>query len=190
MGGHRVEDVGVEAARDLLELARRATRVLEVARGESDLDVRGQQPRSSDRVRRPGECAPHRGGRVVHASLRQAQESESRLRVPAPAARVAVRGLRLFVLASQPMQLRLLVERGSGVTLVEPGDEALAAWRASSAASAQAPSSCRISDRCSRQWPKNPIASGCASHHVLSASVHSRARSSAYTCWQPQMTLQ
>jgi hypothetical protein len=64
------------------------------------------------------------------------------------------------------------------------------ARRASCSASSQAPRSCMISARCRRHVPVKLTMSGCCSHHVVSAAVHSWARRGSYAAWQPMITPQ
>jgi hypothetical protein len=47
-----------------------------------------------------------------------------------------------------------------------------------------------ISARWTRQRPVKATMSGWRSHHRVIAAVHSRARRSACTSWQPSITLQ
>ena len=123
---HRSQHVRVERRRDLLQLAAGAARFVDVADGQHDLDVRGQQLRALQRVGGRAHDAADRRGRRVGASLGQPQQGESRLRFPSQAARGAIRLLGGRKLPAQAVQLRLLVERRGRRRPVEPLGETLA----------------------------------------------------------------
>ena len=99
-------------------MARRA-RLVHLAGVERDLDERGQQRRPSQRIRRLVERAAERLQRHVPTSLRDAEQGEPRLRLPAEPARLAVRGLRLVQLAAEAVELAAPVGRLRRRTPVE-----------------------------------------------------------------------
>ena len=161
-----------------------------VADGEHDLDVRREQTRAVERPRHRRFRSPNRCRRGVGASLREAQLREPRLRLPAECARLP---------CTRPRRRRTRPAAGGAL----PGDSApgpppgsssrrsaLPRGVPRSSASRQAPSSCSISARCTRQRPVNATISGCSSHQSESARVHSRARRTSYTSWQARMTPQ
>ena len=132
-----------------------------------------------------------RGLGGVGPALRQPQQGEPRLRLPAVAARLAVGLLgRVEVAAagdgSPPAGNR--PRRRPPRSL--PAGSARRARRASSSASAHAPRSCRISARWTRQRPVNATRSGWRSHQRVSAAVHSCARRTSWASWQARITPQ
>ena len=91
MGDQRRQHRAVVASRELLELDARTARGLDLAHREHDLDEGREQPRPLERQRgrrlRPADRRRSRLG----ASLREAQLSESGLRLPTEPARLLVR---------------------------------------------------------------------------------------------------
>ena len=108
---HRVEHRALVALGELLELGARRPRLLDLAGGESNLDVRREQRGALERF--PSLCArpADRGERGVALPLREPKLREAGLRLPAQSARLAVRLLRCLELAEQPQHLALTVVR-------------------------------------------------------------------------------
>ena len=188
MRDHRAEHRALVALGQLLELGARIPRVLDLAGGECDLDVRGKQCGAFERLL--GLCArpADRGERGVVLPLSEPKLREAGLRLPAQIARLAVRLLRFLEPAEQPEHLALTVVREPVTTL--SGSKRVPASRASSSASSQEPSSCRSSERWMRKRPVNATRPGCRAAHEVSARVHSLARPTSNTAWQARMTPQ
>ena len=120
----RVQHRALVLRREPAQLEACRPRFLDLARGECDLDLRGEQRRSLERVRDLGIRPADRRERGVALPLREPKLREARLGLTAVPARIPIRlfGRREF--AAQPQQLALPVERepGSGVLRL---DEAL-----------------------------------------------------------------
>ena len=158
--------------------AARAAR--DVAGGEHDLDVRGQQtPRAAADPaprRAPGGSRPPRRPRGPG----EAQQRQPRLRLPP--ARGWPRGT-----PPRPPRTRRAAggARPAGRTprrrrrFGAPRSERSPARRASSSASGHAPCNCMISARCTRHDAGEGTRSGCCSHQWRQRRVHSCARRSS-----------
>jgi len=119
LGGHRPEHVAPVSSRDGLELATGASRLLDLATSEHDLDVGGKQRRTHARLRSFVEHPADRGGRGVALPFRQAQQRQAGLRlVPAPTC-LPVRLFGRAPLASEPVDLSLPVGGLPGDPFVE-----------------------------------------------------------------------
>ena len=103
--GHRRQHRALVPLGELLELAARRSRLLDLARGERDLDVRRKQRRPLQRLGDLGARAADGCECRVGRPLRQPKLREPRLRLPAAAARLAVRLLRGCELPAQPEKL-------------------------------------------------------------------------------------
>ena len=164
-------------------------RVLDVAPGQHDFDVGGQQLRALQRVGRrvhdAADCGAGCVGRpwAIRSSASPGCGSHpSRL-----ALRYASSAFAKF--PRKPKYLGLLIERRgrrfpvgllgtlAGATCFRHG---------------VGPGPLELQDFCpsTRHVPVNASISGCCSHHLEKATVHSRARLNAYTCWQASITLQ
>ena len=97
------------ARRDLLELARGALRFLELSGGEHDLHERGQQPCASCGLARLSHGSPDRGRCSLDVALREPQQGETGLGLPAETARLAVGGFGGSGVTEQAMHLCLPV---------------------------------------------------------------------------------
>ena len=95
-------------------------RFLDVARGQHDFDVSGQQPRALQPVGGRAHDAADRRAGCVGASLGHPQQGESRLWFPSQSTRVAIRLLGGGEFPAQAVHLGLLVERRGGGLLVDP----------------------------------------------------------------------
>ena len=152
-----------------------APRGIDVAGRQHDLDVGRQQWGPRHEV---GGLVERRGGSPMRrppADLAPAAAS------PGPVAgRVPSRsppGSASSASAKSPRSRRNSATRYHALPMAGwPGRARRAARRparASSIALVHAPSSCRISARCTRHWPRYGTRSGCESHHRESAAVHS-----------------
>ena len=155
--GHRVEQRRAAgcASRDEL-VGRRAGRT-GLARGEHDLDARGEHRRAARRGSRASSSARRIAARRgVDLALRQPQQREPRLRVASPAAGLPVALLGLRELAAQPVELGQLVKARAD-RAVRPAGRARQSHARSSLAPAR-PARRRaaavISARCTRHWPR------------------------------------
>ena len=123
MRDDRVQHRALVPLRELAELEACRPRFLDLARGERDLDLGGEQRRPLERLRDLGVRAADRRERGLGLSLREAKLREAGLRLPAEPARLAVRLLGGVELALEPQELRLPVvrdARGGILGLHEP----------------------------------------------------------------------
>ena len=119
MRGNRGGNPCIEAPGNVLQLAAGVARILDVANGDHDLDVGGQQAHALQPVNRRG-CDPtDGGGRHIEASLREAQKRQARLGFQAKLACAAIRLLGRRELPFQAMDLGLLVERPGGSPAID-----------------------------------------------------------------------
>src|SRR5439155_2848187 len=98
----------------LLELLARTARGLDLADRDHDLHERRKEPRALERQRGRRLRTADRGRGGVRASLREAQLSESGLRLPSKGARLSVRPLGCGELALQAEELALPVASEAG----------------------------------------------------------------------------
>ena len=115
---HRPQHLALVADRSFLELVACDASLLEIADGQHDLDIGGQQPQSLWSLDGFAERSADRGGRGGAVSLSQPQESQPRLRLPTSVARIPVRLLGRGEVALQAMHLALPVNRLRGRQLV------------------------------------------------------------------------
>src|SRR5690348_16211003 len=108
MLGYRSEHVSVESGRGPLQLTAGCARPFEVADGQQDLDIGGQEARAQKWIVGRTDDAADEVGRALTVPLRQAQQRESRLRIEARATGIAVGCFCLRKLAAQAMDLGLL----------------------------------------------------------------------------------
>jgi hypothetical protein len=173
LGGHRAQERRAEVSSGLRQLVGGSARRTGVAFGQQDVGIRGEQCRPFGTVVRVLQCGADRRGRGPGMALRQPQQRQSGLGVPAPAARLPVRLLRRRELAPQPVQLGQLVighpRRGMG----DGPESSSHACLASSIASRHAPCNCMIWARCTRHCPRYGTRPGCEAHQRARAAVHS-----------------
>ena len=113
------QNLDVEGGRRLVELPARRACLLEIAHGQHDLDVRGEEPRALQPIAGGAhQTADGAGGRLP-VPLSQAQEGQPRLRLHAVAAGALVGRLGLGHLTAHPMNLRLLIVRAAGGLSIE-----------------------------------------------------------------------
>ena len=139
-GGHRPKRLASLRSRDLVEFATGDARDLDVADGQHDLDVGGQQLSALQRLDRLAHRPADRSGPGLAVALRKPQQGQTGLRfAPAPA-RVLVGGLGRVEFAPQPMDLPLPVMGLAARQLIQDSlVKRSAATRASARASAHAP---------------------------------------------------
>jgi hypothetical protein len=120
----RAQDIAPLTLRDLLKLAARGMRALELAGGEHDLDVCGKQRDALERVRCFSDRPADRGGGRTGVALVQPQQGQARLRLEATPTRLAIGVLGRFELPSQTMDLPLPIVGLAAGELVEnpPGE--------------------------------------------------------------------
>jgi hypothetical protein len=106
--------VGVEVRCGRIELPAGGACFVEIADGQHDFDVRGQEARPLQAIARRSDHAADRAGRGVSITLREAQECQSGLRFGSEAAGVAVGGFGILEFAAQAMDFCLLVVRAAG----------------------------------------------------------------------------
>ena len=111
MRDDRLEHRALVLRRELAQLEAGRPRLLDLARGESDLDLRGEQRRSLDRLCDLRARPADRRERGVALALREAKLREAGLGLPAVPARIPIRLFGRRELAAQPQQLALPVER-------------------------------------------------------------------------------
>ena len=159
--------------------------------GEHDLDVGRQQPRALARLGGLGHRPADRGRRGVVGFPGPAAAGQgpaaARARAGSPPGRPPrPRRSRRAGGGSRPAGSRpRRPPPGS-----PPAQQRSAARRASSSASGQAPCSCMISARCTRQRPVKATRSGWRSHQPDRAAVHSWARRTSWASWQARITPQ
>ena len=111
---------------ELFELGAGIARACIVSSGQSNLDLGGQEPDSLHPLGRSGERLSNRGVRGVRASLRQAQQGETRLRLTAEPACIVIRLLGLRHCALETEKLAAPVRRFAGVRSARSKFEPLA----------------------------------------------------------------
>ena len=102
-----------------VEFATRGPRRVEASDSEHDLHISGQDPRTSQREGRLSDEPPDSGGGRLRLSLRQPHECQAGLRLASIQARLAVRLLGCFEVASQAMHLSLAIEGVAARQLVQ-----------------------------------------------------------------------
>ena len=115
---HRGECAAALALGDVLQIAAGSARLLEVADGEQDLDVGGEQRRAPQRLGGLAQRPPQRGSRCLALALRKAQQRGQAGLAAAPAG-LAVGLLGGTKLTPQEVDLAAPVRRMAGDSLVQ-----------------------------------------------------------------------
>ena len=109
MRGNRARHPCIEAPGNVLQLSAGIACVLDVADGQHDFDIGGQQAHAFQPAGRRARDATNGGGGHVGASLHEAQQRQARLGLEAQLACASIRLLGCRELPFQAMHLCLLV---------------------------------------------------------------------------------
>ena len=110
MRGRRVKERRADPAGDVRQFSGGSARVVEISRGEKDLDRRGKHPGASCRRSRVGENTADRDGRSIDLALRKTKQRQSWIGFTSAIIRPCIRGFSLGEVAPESMDLAQPIE--------------------------------------------------------------------------------